>query len=633
MMTEIELRGTKNAKGKAGTGKKLIQGAIKTVASIYAGGAAGLGAGSGAAGGATAAGGGAGSFGGAGAIGGGAAVPSQILPTNMPLEIADVAKDLSAPQSSVMDAFSGGASGVKGYITDKTGIPTSAGDVVGQVGGKLGIQPEYINSVQDVLANRGPKQDPLQASQNFPQQQKQSSYQNVYQNSRVGKGASGQSGVMGMVNQRFGKDSQIAGYLGAYQEGGSVLIPETEGSADKTYLIDVGGGERVTVTPADGQVNASAADLRSQNRAIIYDDRGNRSYASEEHGSQIKGTDLMRPHQQRATGLDKAFGWFGAIGSKGTGASPGQRIQGSEDWRQARAIMDEVTRFRRQLGDEQRAPTYDEQIGVDRLLNSIGQPSLYGIMPGSERERPTGQINERGQPTSLIERLGATEAGGLGFTPFGDPFAKGAPRPNPTRKIGVDPDATGNATGTQTQSQNWVTGEWENVGDPQAILKGISAPALAAQEANAANVGLWVESMDSMLDELEAAESDTTTYQALFARSKTSYNELRRLLMSATNVGMNAQQSKTFELLRKRMAKFATREVSDQLFENEGTRPKNEGTRRKKPGVSVEPLANSPGRTSSREANKRQTGSEAAEYRGKPKSRYGSRRGAGRPRE
>ena len=524
MMTDIEKRGTKNAKGKKGTGNAIIRKAVKAVVGNVVGGVGG-------------------------AAGGfldeaGAAV-------------GNVASDLSA-ESGVMDAVSGGRTGIQGYITDKTGIPTNAEGVVGQVGERLGIQPAYIESVQDVLANRGPKQAPLQASQNFPQQQKQSPYQNVYQNSRVGTGARGQSGVMGLVNQRFGKDSQIAGYLGAYQEGGSVTIPGTPGTGDKPYLIDVAPGERVSV---------QSADMRNENRAIIYDDRGNRSYASEEHGSQIKGTDLMRPHQQRATGLDKAFGWFGAIGSKGTGASPGQRIQGSEDWRQARAIMDEVTRFRRQLGDEQRAPTYDEQIGVDRLLNSIGQPSLYGIMPGSERAMETGEVNERGQNITVMQRLSATDAGGLGWVTFGDPIPKGQARSGDKRNFPIDSDGDGLADRVQTQQLNLATGEYVNIGDPSGITRGLGAAQLDAQKAQAEQVMLMTEELNDLLDYGMQDPNNSETFVAftdLEGRAKKAFNELVLQVRKATTVGMNADQKAKFLAIRKKLAKFNLEETQGQ---------------------------------------------------------------------
>lgn len=341
--------------------------------------------------------------------------------------LGDIPMDASGVQDLLTDQLGlpVGPANLQKAIMDKTGIPLGPGAIVDKVMGPdmLNANPVYGEAINEMLENRDPRRK--RGNQPYATISELAPYGPGPQASSqpafvppAATGADNRAGVRNLVSQRFGEGSPMTQYIGRYQDGGQYRT----GKKRVRAVMDLDPNETVTVTPVgmtpppnpnpDNQSavqQAVAGDARQSLGKDIHQplviDRGTGALSLPEAGTgiHIPGTDIFYPNKRGATTAEKVFSWLGFIASKGTGKSPGSRINEAGEWNLGQDYRNEIERHGLQTDLEGRVSSLLEQRALNRMRSRIGVPRQETYKHGQTRVRPAGVKDQTGQGRRMLQ--------------------------------------------------------------------------------------------------------------------------------------------------------------------------------------------------------------------------------------
>ena len=313
-------------------------------------------------------------------------------------EGADSVRDSTWGVKDFLEGIPTGAEGPRGavmdFITQQTGIPIGGQAIVGKLGEAMNLDPQDIRDVQTLMAQR----DPQRKYGNVNQAMAPNEYlQPPPVPSNASRQINRQGGVRNLVAQRFGEGSPITKYIGSYQEPGAYTVPDTGRS--ENVIATVEPGETISFS---GDPNApDPMSLLGQDiyQPLLLGRGGGPNRLPERgKGMWIPGTDILFPPENKVSWPEKVFGYAGAIASKFTGKSPGERFRESEEWTTARDYMREIERSQLQAVLEGRNLNPVETLLHHQMRDRIGAASQRVHHAGETRTAdahgitdPTGQ--------------------------------------------------------------------------------------------------------------------------------------------------------------------------------------------------------------------------------------------------
>ena len=318
-------------------------------------------------------------------VGGAAVGVKNVLGGPTPAEgVRGAVQDfITHPRGAVMD-----------FITQQTGIPIGGQAIVGKLGEMMGVKPIYTEAIQDAMGNR----DPQRKYGNVNQAMAPNEYlQPPPVPSNASRQINRQGGVRNLVAQRFGEGSPITKYIGSYQEPGAYTVPDTGRS--ENVIATVEPGETISFSGDPNAPDPMSLLGQDIHQPLLLGRRGGPNRLPERgKGMWIPGTDILFPPENKVSWPEKVFGYAGAIASKFTGKSPGERFRESEEWTTARDYMREIERSQLQAVLEGRNLNPVETLLHHQMRDRIGAASQRVHHAGETRTAdahgitdPTGQ--------------------------------------------------------------------------------------------------------------------------------------------------------------------------------------------------------------------------------------------------
>ena len=280
------------------------------------------------------------------------------------------------------------------FITQQTGIPIGGQAIVGKLGEMMDVKPIYTEAIQDAMGNR----DPQRKYGNVNQAMAPNEYlQPPPVPSNASRQINRQGGVRNLVAQRFGEGSPITKYIGSYQEPGAYTVPDTGRS--ENVIATVEPGETISFSGDPNAPDPMSLLGQDIHQPLLLGRRGGPNRLPERgKGMWIPGTDILFPPENKVSWPEKVFGYAGAIASKFTGKSPGERFRESEEWTTARDYMREIERSQLQAVLEGRNLNPVETLLHHQMRDRIGAASQRVHHAGETRTAdahgitdPTGQ--------------------------------------------------------------------------------------------------------------------------------------------------------------------------------------------------------------------------------------------------
>ena len=356
---------------------------------------------------------------------------------------------------------------LKDTVSDLTGldVPIGPKDMIGMAGEKLGLSPEMTETLQAMQGAKDPNKrvmssaPPLSVLADEERRKRLASAAELgarsgsaqsstrKRESRAKAQADRQGAMMrSLVESRMGAESPLLTHLGGYIDGGQRRIPgEDEGRDNQTVLMNVGGGETITVTPAGekpppnpnpsqgqssldyisfpGTTDASGASSVQGQLAGLGGDVGGVDYEGPHRfvggkavpvSSDVMSAsvgDLHTPISEEPSTLDKILAGVGLVAGKFQGAPYGERASSRTDREKVDRYREALQAFHTQLAYEGREPTPQEKrmefamgIGLGDRKDSILAPPQHrtsvreGATPGTQdtvlEEWKNGRWNE-----------------------------------------------------------------------------------------------------------------------------------------------------------------------------------------------------------------------------------------------
>ena len=214
--------------------------------------------------------------------------------------------------------------------------------------------------------------------------------------------------MQNLVAQRHGEGSPITKYIGRYEKKGEYKVPDTGQS--ENIMATVEPGETIHFSGAPKAPDTKALLSGEIHQPLLLDRKGGAHRLPKRGtGMHVPGTDIFLPPENEVSGLEKAFGYFGALASKFT-KNPYQSFRDSEEWTTTRDYKREIERSQLQSELEGRNLNPLEILRHHRMRERIGAPSQRVYRHGQVREEmahgvvdPTGQGRRSKQETTWDE--------------------------------------------------------------------------------------------------------------------------------------------------------------------------------------------------------------------------------------